>query len=101
MIFAQNSCNSLQHYKDTHPNCVAYTCSELMCNDNITRVDITVQKCEDPVTVDVFMSSEGGDFAYLFDQSETVETYDGSNSFTAIMDRNASDLGFEVQCMYT
>ena len=102
VIFARDSCDSLQHYEDTHPNCSAftYTCSGVICDNNITYVHITVQKCEDPVTVDVFMySTKGGDFSYLsysFNQSETVETYDEMDYFTAIMDRNASDLGFEV-----
>lgn len=102
MIFtqAQNSCGSLQHYVDTHQGCHINrdSCSGLSCYDNITNISFIVQNCEDPVTVDVYVeSNKGGDPAYLsyqFNQSETVNTE--FNSFTAIMDRNASHLGFMV-----
>ena len=67
-----------------------------------------MEKCEDPVTVEVYYSkliyydtiTDGfyDDFQYEYNQSEAVENDVGSglSTYTAIMDRNASHLGFEV-----
>ena len=96
---AQTSCGSLQHYVDTHQNfhISGHSCSGLSCHDNNTDISFTVQKCEDPVTVDVYImesSKKRESLSYQFKQSETMITE--FNTFTAIMDRNTSHLGFEV-----
>ena len=102
-----DSCDSLQHYVDLHPNCsisnYGEPCSGLFCYDYVSfsyYYNFIVQKCEDPVTVDVFVYWNSHDnvsyydyFDYLYNQSETV---DSNGSYTAIMERNASHLGFEV-----
>ena len=130
---AYSSCGSLQHYIDEHPRISCYIygdpCSGMSCNSyglngtHYVYVSFTVQKCEDPVTVytygDVgFNTGHYLYFSYEFNKSETVDTYGygydyyyeydygydhNLSSYTAILDRNASHLGFEVYtctCMY-
>ena len=77
-------------------------CSGLYCYDRDFYYDFTVQKCEDPVTVevyyDIYRDGFYDYFEYEYNQSETVDN-DGDSGlsyYTAIMDRNASHLGFEV-----
>ena len=67
-----------------------------------------MEKCEDPVTVEVYYSkyiyhdtfTDGfyDDFQYKYNQSEAVDNDVGRglSTYTAIMDRNASHLGFKV-----
>ena len=61
-----------------------------------------MQKCEDPVTVEVYYDiyTDGfyDYFQYEYNQSEAVDNDVGRglSTYTAIMDRNASHLGFEV-----
>ena len=116
-----DSCSSLNQYVVWNPNCYIYSfgapCSGLYCYDDTTNtyVEIEVNECEDPVSVLVFYEHYDStirhyeEFQYLFNQSESVENdgiysyYDYSGfgdvdagTFTAIMERNASHLGFEV-----
>ena len=99
------SCASLQHYVNEHPDCYVLEfgepCSGLYCyGSDDTYLDFFVQKCEDPVTVDVFVeltdehTQYHHDFYYLFNQSETVDY--GKESYTGILERNATHLGFMV-----
>ena len=97
-------------------------CSGIYCYNNNTYISIFVQKCEDPVSVLVHYDYYDYDFGfeefqYVYNQSETVENdgyysyysyyygYDSSGqfvepgSYTGILDRNASHLGFEVNCV--
>ena len=126
---AQNySCESLEQYVDQHSDqdCYIYQyppCSGMSCSDQggstaNTYASIYIQRCEDPVTVytyvDVYQNGHYHYYSYEFNQSETVDTYgyyydydDHGNhnlsSLTAILDRNASHLGFEVYwivCFY-
>ena len=100
VIFTQaQTCGPLQHYVDTHQSCHinGNSCSGLSCYDNSTDISFTVQKCEDPVTVDVYImesSKKREPLSYQFKRSETMNTE--FNTFTAIMDRNTSHLGFKV-----
>ena len=60
-------------------------------------LEFFVQKCEDPVSVDVFVEltdEHNHDFSYLYNQSETVDY--GQESYTGILERNATHLGFMV-----
>ena len=62
-----------------------------------------VQRCEDPVTVDVLVELYDQDmdyyyeFFYLYNQSETVDI--GQESYTGILERNATHLEFMVSIM--
>ena len=123
---AQNysSCEPLQQYVDEHPGCYIYynyydeICYGMRCSgsgpngSNITYLytRFNVQRCQDPVTVStyayMYQNGRYHGFSYTFDQSETVDNldyyyyyyYDSYDdvSYTAILDRNASHLGFEV-----
>ena len=120
-------CESLEQYVDEHPSCYIYQsyydeiCYGMYCSgsgpngSNITYLyrSFSVQRCQDPVTVSTYayMRRNGRyhRFSYTFDQSETVDYYYDSykdRSYKAILDRNASHLGFEVlnmmcACEYT
>ena len=126
---AYSSCGSLQHYIDGHPHMSCYiyedSCSGMSCygyginGTNYVSTSFTVQKCEDPVTVYTYASISIGhhyfSFSYEFNKSETIDSdghyyyyydydydYDYNlSSYTAILDRNASHLGFEVHNVYT
>ena len=106
-------CAELYHYTSIHQNCYVESfgepCSELYCYDNTSFVDITVQDCEDPVTVfvhvDYLYDYDGEfffrEFQYKYNQSEAVEntgvySYGDDGLYSVIMDRNESHLGFEV-----
>ena len=121
---AQNysSCEPFEQYVDEHPDCYIYhtygdheICYGMRCRggpngSNITYLytSFSVHRCQDPVTVYTYarLRYQNGPYhryTYTFDQSETVDNldpyyyYDGLNtSYTAILDRNASHLGFEV-----
>ena len=118
---AQNySCEHLEQYVDEHPSCYLYrTYSDEICYGMYCRgsgpngSDITslyrsfsVQRCRDPVTVYTytyfFRNGYYYRYSYTFDQSETVDNpyyyyYNGRNtSYTGILERNATHLGFEV-----
>ena len=118
---AQNySCESLEQYVDQHsdqdcyiyqnPLCYGMYCSNHGGSTANRYASLFVQRCEDPVTVYTYASvNQSGHYhyySYVFNQSETVDTngyfsdHDHSNhnlsSLTAILDRNASHLGFEV-----
>ena len=101
------SCASLQHYVSEHPDCFVEDfgepCSGLYCySENeyqyYTYLEFFVQKCEDPVTVevylDIFEDNDDHFFNYLYNQSETVDY--GQGSYTGILERNATHLGFMV-----
>ena len=130
---AQNysSCEPLEQYEDEHTGCSIYPtyyreiCPGMRCRgsgpngSNITYLyaRFSVRRCQDPVTVYtyVYMYRNGRyhRYSYTFNQSETVDHLDNyyyynspNTSYTAIMDRNASHLGFEVlnmmcACVYT
>ena len=122
---AQNysSCEPLEQYVDEHPDCYVYhsyyyhndePCSGIRCvgsgpNDtNITYLftSFTVQRCQDPVTLYTYTNVYQNDlhhyYLYIFNQSERVDNVGYyyhhylNTSYTAILDRNASHLGFEV-----
>ena len=98
------SCTSLQHYVDEHPNCFIngdthylQPC-ELNCHyedSDVTNIDFYVSKCEDPVTVYVYLELYNGEYTnYWYNQSETFHF--GGYSFNAILERNATHLAFMV-----
>ena len=122
-VWAQNfSCESFEQYVDQHPDCYIQTysyepCLGISCSDRNGSMYIyssfDVHRCQDPVTVYVYGSVRKDGrfyFSHQFDQSETVDTngyYYGSDyyyhddhqnisSYTAILDRNFTHLGFEV-----
>ena len=56
---------------------------------------VFIQKCEDPVTVDVYVFDDADvAFYYSYNESETVDY--GQDSYTGILERNATHLGFMV-----
>ena len=70
----------------------------MYCSDVSTFVSFIVQKCEDPVTVDVYF--EGAhNFAYSYNQSEIVDNV--VDNYTGILERNATHLGFMVSVYVT
>ena len=118
---AQNySCEHLEQYAEEQ-GCYLYRnyydkiCYGMRCSgsgpngSNITYLyrRFSVQRCQDPVTVYTYVRMRRNGyyyrFSYTFDQSETIDNpydyyyYNGRNiSYTAILDRNATHLGFEV-----
>ena len=107
------SCPSLQHYVDEHlPYLHCYIegngeqCLGLSCgNESIVIMDFFVRSCEDPVTVNtqVELYDEYRDYAhefyYIYGQSETVIYH--QMSYTGILERNATYLGFMVSVYET
>ena len=96
VALAQSShhCPLLENYIASHTgSCtVDYNCSALSC----ASVGFSVNRCDDPVTVDVSVESGGSEvFEYSFNRSEFVEARD--MSVTTIMARNASHLELEVR----
>ena len=102
------SCASLQHYVDEHPRCgFFYDCSTLYCysDSDVIYRNLSVHKCEDPVSVDVYVDVYDEDsnsfhgFIYSYNRSETVDF--GQESFTGTLERNATYLGFMVSVCTT
>ena len=97
------SCASLQLYVNEHPECYVEDfgepCSGLYCevingNHYIYSV-VFIQKCEDPVTVDAYVFDDADvAFYYSYNESETVDY--SQDSYTGILERNATHLGFMV-----
>ena len=95
---ATEPCQSFQHYVSEHPNCTSFgDCYQLFCWDpHNNYAYFIVNQCEDPVTVDVGVSSPP--FQHQYNRSETEVGIDGT-PFTAIMARNASHLELEVSML--
>ena len=107
------SCPSLQHYVDEQPyaNCDIKSNGELclgMSCDNESIGLYTaffVRRCEDPVTVKAYVElydeyiDYTHEFYYIYDQSETVIYH--QMSYTGILERNATYLGFMVSAYET
>ena len=120
---AYSSCGSLQHYINEHlpiscriygDPCYGMSCYNYGINDTrYVYASFTVQKCEDPVTVYTYAyvttANHYLSFSYQFNKSETIDyyhydydyDYDNLSSYTAILDRNATHLGFEVNVVCT
>ena len=68
-------------------------------------MDVFFRKCEDPVTVATFVElyneyvDISHEFFYIYDQSETVSYH--QMSYTGILERNATYLGFMVSVYVT
>lgn len=97
-------CQSLLSASSANSQCVPVgNCTGLRCEQrnnvlNGSSAWFTVQKCEDPVIVDVTIQSGTQNTPVLqqsFTQNETV-FLGGSNSLSVAMQRNASYLQFQV-----
>ena len=98
------SCAFLHHYISEHPECeildYGRLCSGVSCHGYAINTDFIVRKCQDPITVDMFVEfyDEFRDFSrefyYIYDHSETVNYR--QKSYTGILERNATHLGFMV-----
>ena len=111
----------MEQYVNEHPGCYIYysyydgyrICYGMSCRSSgpngsdITslRTSFSVRRCQDPVNVYTYASMyQNGRYHYYyytFYQSETLDNpgyyyYNRNTSYTAILDRNASHLGFEV-----
>ena len=101
------SCTSLQHYVNEHPNCYirnnSEPCSGLNCHyedSDVTNITFYISKCEDPVTVNVYVELYNGEYAdYEYSQSETFHLR--GYSFSAILERNATHLAFMVSLYWS
>ena len=107
------SCAPLQHYISEHGDCdeilssFSGYCAGIVCyresSDHYEHMHFVVQRCEDPVTVDVLVELYDQDmdyyyeFFYLYNQSETVDI--GQESYTGILERNTTHLEFMVSIM--
>ena len=80
-----------------HGNCTGLTCVKTVLIVSITT-SFTVEKCHDPVLVNVIVTANGNTYHRTFDQT-TTGTID-SYSFNWIMSRNDSYVQVEVQLNY-
>ena len=96
----QEPCQSLLSASSANSQCAPVgNCTGLSCEQrnnalNGSSVWFTVQKCEDPVIVDLMIQSGTLNTQWSFTQNDTV--FLGSNSLSVAMQRNASYLQFQV-----
>ena len=82
---------------DTTTNdCVGLTCTPIAPFENFTASFNVVNRCEDPVQVNLTIAS-GSEivFSALFDQNKVIQ-FGGDTSVKVEMSRNATHLDFQV-----
>lgn len=88
----------LRQYSDLYPQCTALgTCSGAQCQlaDNIAT--FVVNKCVDPVQVNLTVQSRtSGEVSVQQQLSHSDSLFGGGSSLHVEMGRNATDLQFEV-----
>ena len=79
-----------------HGNCTGLTCFNSITSTNST---FTVDKCQDPVLVNVSFIANGTTYQHVFNQSTTVTS--NSYLFNWTMSRNASYVQVKVRINIT
>ena len=100
---SDEQCQSLLQVSSGYPQCTPHgNCTGLTCVKTVLVVSITtsftVEKCHDPVLVNVIVTASGNTYHLTFDHS-TTGTID-SYTFNWIMSRNDSYVQVEVQLNY-
>ena len=97
----QEPCQSLLSASSANSQCAPVgNCTGLRCEQRNNALNgssawFTVQKCEDPVIVDLTIQSGAQNSQWSFTQNDTV-FLGGSSSLSVAMQRNASYLQFQV-----
>ena len=99
-FLAEEVCSVLRQYSNLNPQCVSLgTCSGAQCQQSDNVATFTVNKCVDPVTVDLEVQSRrSGEVRVQQQLNHSDSLFNGGSSLYVEMGRNASDLQFEVCC---